>query len=265
MYLRQAGPGTPPDYFLLFDDVETPEPSRIDWLLHTYGAAQTNDHGLTVTQDEAAVEVTLVAPERLTSEVTEQSFEEAGVPKPFDTAQSVKTIKFRPAEPTARAFFLSVLSPRAASSPAPLAIATVRDGNTLGVDLTAGVIVDRARFALDEPTISGNGLEAIGRSAFVRTSGGQVLGAALHNGQRLVADGTLLFETDSFGHVVLTYTDTGVEAKLSLYNPQWAKVHVAKPPAKVWMNGQEQADEYEAASGCVTVEGGRINEVRVQY
>ena len=243
-----------------------PTPSRIDWLLHTYGEVQTTDHGLTVTQDEAAVEVTLVAPERLTSEVTEQSFEEAGVPKPFDTAQSVKTITFRPTDPTARAFFLSVLSPRAAASPgAPGDRRRCTTTTPSARTSPRAAILDRACFARDEPTISGNGLEAIGRSAFVRTSDGQVLGAALHNGQRLWADGTLLFETDSFGHVVLTYTDTGVEAKLSLYNPQWAKLHVAKPPAKVWMNGQEQAYEYEAASGCVTVKGGRINEVRVQY
>jgi hypothetical protein len=34
MYLRHAGADTPPDYFVLFDDVDATGPSRYDWLLH---------------------------------------------------------------------------------------------------------------------------------------------------------------------------------------------------------------------------------------
>ena len=37
MYLRHRGAGAPPDYFVMFDDIVTPAPSRLDWLLHTYG------------------------------------------------------------------------------------------------------------------------------------------------------------------------------------------------------------------------------------
>jgi hypothetical protein len=58
----------------------------------------------------------------------------------------------------------------------------------------------------------------------------------------------LLFETDSFGHAVLSFRDTGVEAKVTLYDPRWVKLHAAKRPARVLVDSREQPFEYEAAT-----------------
>ena len=113
--------------------------------------------------------------------------------------------------------------------------------------------------------MKGAGLEAIGRSAFVRTSGGRLLGAALHKGQRLTADGALLFETDSFAHAVLTFTASGVEAKLSVYDPRWVRIHVDRRPAKVLVDGKDRPFEYDATAQYVQVACSRVREVRVQY
>ena len=283
MYLRHVGAETPPDYFVMLDDVETPALSRIDWLLHTYGDAKFSDNTLTVTQGDAAVDVTLVSPEHLTCEMKETKLEDIQVPQPFEGASTVNTIKLRPPDPGGRTFFLSVLAPRVArppkaaaipvgsadlgtaSAPAPLAISPVRQPNVLGADITSGATRDLALFALDAPAMAANGVEAVGRSCFVRTSGGRVNAAVLHNGQRLSAGGVLLFETNSAGHVVLTFEDDAVEAKLDVYDSDQVRIHVDRRPVKVLVNGRERPFEYEEAQRCVKLDYYGIREVRVQY
>jgi len=265
IYLRQTGAGTPPDYFLLFDDIGTPAPSRIDWLLHTYGDVQRAPNGFTITQDNAAVQVTLVSPEHFTSEIKETKLADIQTPEPFDGAPVVRTIAVQPTEQASRTFFLSVLAPRAACAPAPLTIAPVREINTLGADIAAGAIRDRALFALDAPEMNGAEVEAVGRSALIRQSGGRLASAAIHNGQRLAADGSLLFETDSAGHAVLTVGDGGVEATLDLYNATWVRLRSDVRPAKVMVDGRECPFEYDDAARIVRLKHWNPRTVQVLY
>ena len=96
---------------------ESPEGKAWADELMPYGETTFSGNTVTVTQDDAAVDVTLISPEKLTYEVMEKSFEETSVPKPFDAATSIKTIRLRPSKPESRTFFLSVMAPRAASAP----------------------------------------------------------------------------------------------------------------------------------------------------
>jgi hypothetical protein len=218
-----------------------------------------------VTQNDAAVDVTLVSPQGLASEVSEKNLDAIQVPKPFDSAEVVKTIKLRSPQQAAHTFFLSVLAPRAASAPAPLVIDPVRQPNVLGAEITSGATHDLALFALDAPAISAAGVEAIGRSCFVRTSGGRVQGAVLHNGQRLSLGGALVFETNSAGHAVLTFGDDGVEAKLDVYDSDQVRIHVDRAPSKVFVNGEARPFEYDDGASCVKLDYYAIHEVRVEY
>jgi hypothetical protein len=265
MYLRNAGTDMPPDYFVMFDDIRTPTPSSIDWLLHTYGDVRTGGSGLTITQDDAAVDITLIGSQPLRSEVQEKSFEEAGSPKPFETAKSVKTITVRPAGRADRAFFVSVLAPRDAAAPAQFAVEAVQQPGVLGAEIASGETRDLALFALDAPAMSAKGVEAVGRSCFLRTAGGRVRAAVLHNGERLSAGGVLLFDTNTTGHAVLNFREDMVEAELALYDPQWAEIHVARRPAQVLVNGKERAFEYVDADQCVKISGVQRGAVRILY
>jgi hypothetical protein len=265
MYLRHADAAAPPDYFVMLDDIETPKPSQIDWLLHTYGDAKFASNVLTVTQDDAAVDVTLISPEKLSFEVSEKNLEEIQTPKPFDSVETVKILKFRPAEQASRTFFLSVLSPRAASAAPPLTVTPVRQPNVLGAEIASGGTRDLALFALDAPSISANGVEVVGRSCFVRTAGGRVQGAVLHSGQRLSKDGALLFETNSCGQALITFGDDAVDVKLDLYDNDELRVHVDRTPKKVIVDGKERAFEYENEKQCVRVNAWGIHTVRVEY
>jgi len=195
----------------------------------------------------------------------ETKLEDIQVPQPFEGASTVKTIKLRPPDPGSRTFFLSVLAPRVASAPAPLAIDPVRQPNVLGADITFGATHDLALFALAAPAMAANGVEAVGRSCFVRTSNGRVDAAVLHNGQRLSADGVLLFETNSAGHALLTFGDDAVEAKLDVYDSDQVRIHVDRKPAKVLVNGRERPFEYEESARCVKLSYYGIREARVQY
>jgi hypothetical protein len=262
--LRHVGETTPPDYFVMFDDIETPAPSRVDWLLHTYGNVASAGNTLTITQNDAAVDVTLIAPERFSSEVKETKLADIQVPEPFDGASAVKTIKLTPPEDGSRTFFLSVLGPRAVSA-APLAVTPVRAANVLGAEIASADSHDLALFALDEPSIRAKDVEAVGRSCFVRTSGGRVRAAVLHKGQRLSVGGVLLFETNSAGHAALTFGDDGVEAKLDVYDSNQVRIHVDRAPARVLVNGKERPFEYEADARCIKSSYFATREVRVIY
>ena len=265
MYLRHATPEAPPDYFVMFDDLEMPAPSRIDWQLHTYGTAAFAENRLTVTQNDAAVDVTLVSPERLSFSEKETDLREIQTPSPFEGVSTVKTLKLTPPEATSQAYYLSVLAPRPASARAPLAVISVRAGNTLGAEITSGSTKDTALFALDAPAISAQGVEAVGRSCFVRTDGGRVRGAVLHHGQRLSLGGVLLVETNSAGHALLTFAEDGMEAKLDLYDSSRVRLHVDRAPTKAVVDGKERPFEYDAAAQCVTLPYYGIHEVRLQY
>jgi hypothetical protein len=272
MYMRHAGAADPPDYFVLFDDVDATRPSRMDWFFHTYGAidlAKARDSGdlakvgATITQDDAALDLTLVGPQELRSEVYERTIAESGVDKPFDSVQAVRFVRTWLREPVDHGYLVSVLVPRRATETARQAVTPIREPNILGVAIASGAISDVALFALDAPAMATQGIEAVGRSCFVRRSGGRVVGAALHKGQRISVDGLLIFETDSSGHAVVTASDTAIEATLDLYNPSMVRIHCPKPPVKVTVNGEDQAFDYDPQIRCVTIKHSRPREVRI--
>ncbi len=287
MYLRHADPAQPPDYFVLFDDVDAVAPSRVDWLLHTYGDMKVDGSRITVTQDQAAVDVTMVVPQAFASEIRERTFEEAGSDRPFETARAFTQLTLRPAEQTPRTYFLSVLAPRPATRPAgkpasaspdttlrssdatslrstsDVQVAPIREPNVLGASIVTPAARDVALFALDQPEIKAAGVEAVGRSCFVRRAGEQVTRAALHRGQRLSADGVLLFETSSSGDAVLTFDADATEAKLNLYDSMMVRIHCHRPPAKVLVDGKEAAFEYEPDRQCVRLERARMQHIRI--
>jgi hypothetical protein len=253
MYLRKAAPADPADYFVILDDVSATHPVQMDWMLHTYGDIAVSNSTITVTQDDAAVDVTMVAPEGLVAEVHEKSLDEAGVPKPFDPAVAVKYIKVRPAQPTGRGYFLSVLTPRLTSVLSSVQVAPLSVPGGLGATIVSGGTQDVAMFALEEePELAAGGVEAVGRSCFVRRSGGRVMAAALHRGQRIAADGVLVFENGSIGDAVLRFAERSVTAKMDLYDCIPVRIHVPRRPTRVLIDGEEHEFEYEPDRQCVT-------------
>jgi hypothetical protein len=265
MYLRHVRGADPPDYFVLFDDVSATHPARLDWLLHTYGDLDASGDRITITQDDAAVDVTMVAPPRLEYEIASKALEEARSPKPFDGAERVRYVKARPPEPVQREQFLAVLAPRRASDAPTVAVQRIETAGLLGAVVSSGSVRDCALFALDAPDIRADGIEAIGRSCLVRRTDGRVTAAALQGGQRLSADGALLFETDGCGHVALAFTDEAVDATLDLYDAHWVRLRCAKAPQQVFVNGHERKFDYEADRNSMRLDGYDIREVRVLF
>jgi hypothetical protein len=92
-----------------------------------------------------------------------------------------------------------------------------------------------------------------------------VTAAALQGGQRLSADGALLFETDGCGHVALAFTDEAVDATLDLYDAHWVRLRCAKAPQQVFVNGHERKFDYEADRNSMRLDGYDIREVRVLF
>jgi hypothetical protein len=265
LYLRHAEASDPKDYFVLFDDVDATAPSSFDWLLHTYGDVTRQGDRLTITQGPAAVDVSVVSPPNLSCEVTEKLLADIKCESPLEGADRLRQIKLRPVSPAARGFFVSVLAPRPAASPDGVQVAPVQAGNVLGAEITSAGVRDLALFALDAPEIAAAGVEARGRTCFVRQSGGKVTRAALHGGDRLVVNGVTLFETVSSGTIVLTFSDTGVHCVTSLYDAYSLKVRVDRSPSQVTANGEECESVYDPQTQLVEVRAQHPRDVDIRY
>ena len=206
----------------------------------------------------------MAAPLALSSDLLSRDIEtDTGSPIPFDGARELTSVKLRPAETGERQAFLSVIAPRRASEPAEIKVQPTHDTSTRGVRVTHGITEDVAVFAIEQPEIRRSDVSATGRSCLVRRRNGRVSGAALHNGQALVADGMTLFETDNSGHVALAFSENSVEAALQLYNPKSFAIHAHSRPTAVVVDGQKAPFAYDTARQLVQVERGRARHVRM--
>jgi hypothetical protein len=261
---KDAGAGVA-EAFVLFDDVDATAAFPMDWRLHTYGEMRAEGGRFTVVQDDAAADVTVVAPEAFTHEIRERPLEEIGAPPPFDGARALTSLTLRPPTPVQRGYFLSVLAPRPASEAPGCTAAGVSGENALGVRIDHGGTEDLALFSLDAPEFQCAGVEATGRSCVVRKSKGRVTAAALHAGQRLRVDGSLLFETNHNAHASLEIGEEGVTVTMAIYDGTKLAIHAAQKPIRVLADGRELAFEHDADSRCARVECQRVREVRVLY
>jgi hypothetical protein len=261
MYLRRTEEAAPPDYFVMLDDVDATKAAPMDWFLHTYGDVAIDGSRITFTQDEAVLDITMVAPAAFTIERTERSFEETGSDRPFETAAAFRGIKLRPTEPTDRGLFLSVLSPRPSADGSALTVNPIREANLLGADIRTATTHDLALFAVDAPAMRAGGVEAMGRSCFVRRAGERVLAAALHGGRWLAVEGRRLFETDGSGQAAISFTDESIEASLDLDNGHMVRLFSPQRPVRVLVDGVARPVIYDAERHQVEISGDGMSRV----
>lgn len=145
IFLRRLG------LFVIIDEVETPRPSRLDWLLHTIAAPQIRREGdlvrMTAARPGATLELYLAGPTGLTWQVTE-GFPEGQVPtKPVPPEYHMR---FGTTEPVSQARFVAVLAPVLPGAVAP---AVSWDGERLGIRSGSHVAVVTHRFG-EEPAVA---------------------------------------------------------------------------------------------------------------
>jgi len=134
--------------------------------------------------------------------------------------------------------------PRLWSSSAGPPGSRVEAEGILRARLGFGETEDLALFALDPPEIAAAGVDAVGRTCFVRRSLDKVRKLVLYSGQRISVDGHLLFETSGCGNVLLTSRGDLTEEELSLYNSDVVRIHVTSKAARVFVNGEVRALSY---------------------
>jgi hypothetical protein len=264
MYLRRTEETAPPDYFVMLDDVDATKAMPMDWNLHTYGDITVDGPRITFTQDEAAVDVTMLAPTAVTTKIEERSMQETGSQRPFPTATTFRWVKVRPTEPTERGLFLSVLAPRRSGEAPTLSVTSIREANILGADIRTATTRDLALFALEAPEIRAGGVEAAGRSCFVRRTGERVAEVALYGGQWLSVDGRRLFETDGSGQVAIRFGDDAIEASLDLQNAARVRLFSPRRPVRVLVDGVERPFVYDADHRWVEIVGETMSRVTLQ-
>jgi len=106
---------------------------------------------------------------------------------------------------------------------------------------------------------------ATGRSCVVRRKGGEILSAALNNGQRLEVDGTLIFDTDGCGHVAMTVTGNALDAQMDIYGKTRLAIRTPSRPRRLIVDGKEATVEYDRATGLVELRDWRVRNVRIEW
>jgi hypothetical protein len=144
-------------------------------------------------------------------------------------------------------------------------VASVQADNVLGAEITRGDTRDLALFALDLPDLAAAGVKAKGRSCFIRKVGGKVTKAVLHNGANLSVDGRVLLDTAASGTVVLTFTDSGVQCILRMYDADSLRLRADRAPARVLLNGKPGEFTYDAAAQLVDIAIRGTREVKIEY
>jgi len=131
----------------------------------------------------------------------------------------------------------------------------IRAKNGVGVQRSEGRYRDVALFAIEQPEVGAEGVAAVGRTCFVRRGPQGIVGASLHGGNRLSADGQVVLASQLAGDLVASFGPTAIDVISQQYDSHWIEVFSPKPPAKVIVDGKPQPAVYDAARRLVRIEG----------
>jgi hypothetical protein len=151
---------------------------------------------ITIIQDGAAADIDVLEPTQFTHQICWKTFEEVGIRAPFETAKADTFVKIRSREASARTQFLTVITPRRAEDERAVKTERIDGDGTVGVKIESDGRTDVALFATADGPIRHDDVTADARSCFIRRKGKEVRLFAVHQGQRLVVGGEMLFEAD---------------------------------------------------------------------
>jgi peptidoglycan/xylan/chitin deacetylase (PgdA/CDA1 family) len=238
--------------------------SEEDWIAHTFGQLSIDGNVVTVTQGEAAADVTVIAPGPFEHEISKKSFKEAGVSEPFPGAIADTFVKIRPKWDTNRARFLTVISPRWARDRYLLTIAPLNGPNVVGARISHGNAVDVALFTLNGPHAEEDKVKFDGRSCFVRRVDGRVTAFAIEQGRSLEVDGEPIIVSESGGQAVVSYLPARTDMRLNLYDSGDVTIHIPKRPVRCLADGRELGFEYDSKHHTMRARLRGIRRVRVE-
>ena len=98
-----------PDYFVIFDSVESDKDSIFEWLFHTFGSIDIKKDFIIIKQGNATLLMKILIPQPFNYELAEQSME--GSRNEYTNKYTDTYIRLRPAERTKRANILVILYP----------------------------------------------------------------------------------------------------------------------------------------------------------
>ena len=174
MYIR-------PDTFAIFDDVLTTRPLDVDWSVHTYGDLALNGDVITVTQDDAAVDIVVVQPQTFTHEI---------LSKKNDTF-----IKIRRSDKETRSRFLTVLRPRRLDQKPKLRTSPIVQGDLVGVEIERDGLTALALFGTAESAISYGDVSTDARSCLAVFKASRLVRVAIHGGSRFAYQGRTVLQS----------------------------------------------------------------------
>ncbi|MGD9494934.1 MAG: DUF4962 domain-containing protein [Armatimonadota bacterium] len=196
-----------PDVFLVYDELQAPQPAEFAWMLNSFEPAQIDEAACTMIlrQSDQRLRVRHLAPEGLRyTQSNERPFPmltkawcryTEAFPQPYN-------IRVIPAQQRAKERILAVMDSYAqADGPALRGLQRIAAEGALAVRFTRGAVTETAlcRERAQEPVAVGaDGIQTDARVASVgRHADGAVVRWLLHGGTRLSVDGAELFRADA--------------------------------------------------------------------
>ncbi|MFH1737450.1 MAG: heparinase II/III family protein [bacterium] len=231
------------DLYAIVDDLKAHEPGIFSWLLHTEGKAVFKDQAVTVTNSPAVADLRFAFPAELRAEERPGLREETCEPVPYlalSTKESSQDVKF-----------LSVLSTRKASDPAPPPLTSRQGDNWIGmrfnvpegaVDLFCNLLADGRKMHEN----SENNLEGFITDAFLllvfRDKGKNITRLGMHNGSFLRDESGSIFESFSKSDVILEPKASQIQALVR--SQKGARIMLRCPAEpEVILNGTKATDQ----------------------
>ncbi len=236
-----------PDYFVIFDELVAPKPSRFDWLLHPDVAeAEVEAGSITLHNDGARLAVRMLSPQHVACDTA----------SPEGYRNKNPMLKLRPEQKLSRVNFLTVLYPRIAGDTAPIPpIRRIDSEGAIGLTLKRNGTTDIVLFALGEDGISYEGIETDGsKCAITRNEKGFVERFAVHNAKRLTVRGTELFGCTSVATAALGTNGRTFRGTLQLSHSGTVRVHCPHEPASVRVDDTAEGFSYDNARQQVVLQ-----------
>ncbi len=251
-----------PNYFVLFDAVESPSPSVFEWLFHSYGRIEVDGHTVRISSGKAALFIKVLTPDRFDHELASHSME--GSPNRQLRQLTDTYIRLRPSENSQQANLMALLYPARAgdakaTSTLLSSVEKIEENHCLGLRVRKGkqldvILFDKTISQRREPrTLAADGISTDGYRGVVRKGeDGELKAFAMHGGKKLRSGDAQLLTLLQTATAAFTVTSQGLEGRVSAVATSTAQLYTTRKPQQVAVAGRPVDFSYDGKSQIVS-------------
>lgn len=251
-----------PDYFVIFDSVESNENSIFEWLFHTFGIIDVKRDFVIIKQRDVTLLMKILMPQPFNYKFSEQSMK--GSNNSFTNKFTDRYIRLSPAGKTRYANFLAILYPVESSNEASITkilsnVNKIEEKASVGFKIQSKETTDTVLFDKriaehrESRTIEIDGISTDGHRCIVRKGiDGEVKMFAIHGGNRLSIDNIAFISAPQLVTAAFTLDSAGMQGYMNLVATSTVQIHLPKKPIQVYAGDRAIDFTYNDKNQSVT-------------